>query len=429
MPDLPDRAGGSLPDSADVVVVGGGYLGLTAALRSAQLGARVVLLEAEQLGYGASTRNGGLVHVGYKWGAAELVARHGPELGRRLVRESAEAVQTVDALVTAGGIACDWRRDGHAELAFAPSHASGLETEARTLDEFGVAARVLSRDETAAAVGSEAYFGALVVEASGRIHPGQFYAGLVRLAESAGVELHERTRARSIRRQADGRTVVETDRGAIIAGTVVVGTNGYTDGLVPALRRRIIPIGSYMIATEPLPEAQATAVSPRGLGCFDSRNFLFYWQLTADRRLVFGGRASFVPTSVDRTARILQRGMVELFPALRDIQIAYAWGGTLGFTFDRMPHVGRRDGLIFALGCCGSGVALMSHYGTRIAEWVAGGDPPAIAELPFPLVPAPYEGRPWFLPFVGEWYRLKDRLAARERRSARARGRTQAGAG
>ena len=209
--------------------------------------------------------------------------------------------------------------------------------------------------------------------------------------------------------------MVVTDRGSIRARDVVVGTNGYTDGLVPALRRRLIPIGSYIIATEPLSEGLVHELSPKGRVFFDTKNFLYYWRLTADRRMVFGGRASFIPTSVDRTARILHRGLAEVHPQLRDARIEFAWGGRLGFTFDRMPHVGRTGGVTYAMGCCGTGVAHMTHLGAKIVGWLGGGDPPVLARLRFPLVPAPYEGRAWFLPAVGEWYRLKDRLAARGR--------------
>ena len=222
---------------------------------------------------------------------------------------------------------------------------------------------------------------------------------------------------RTIRRQADGRLVVETDRGAILAKDVVVGTNGYTDGLVPSLRRRIIPIGSYIIATEPLPEELAREISPKGRAFFDTKNFLYYWHVSADRRMIFGGRASFLPTTVDRTAAILHKGMLEVHPQLAGLRVDYAWGGNVGFTFDRMPHVGRMDGVTYAMGCCGTGVALMTSLGTAVGGWLSGDPAPALSRLRFPLVPAPYEGRPWFLPFAGEWFRLQDRLAARSRAS------------
>jgi glycine/D-amino acid oxidase-like deaminating enzyme len=129
--------------------------------------------------------------------------------------------------------------------------------------------------------------------------------------------------------------------------------------------------------------------------------------------MIFGGRASFLPTSVDHTAGILHRGMLEVHPQLAGYRVDYAWGGNVGFTFDRMPHVGRKDGITYAVGCCGSGVALMTGLGTAVGEWLGGGPAPTLAQLRFPLVPAPYEGRPWFLPFAGEWFRLQDRLARR----------------
>ena len=131
--------------------------------------------------------------------------------------------------------------------------------------------------------------------------------------------------------------------------------------------------------------------------------------------MIFGGRASFLPTNVDRTAAILHKGLLEVHPQLAGYRIEYAWGGRVGFTFDRMPHVVRKDGVTYAMGCCGTGVALMTSLGTAVGGWLSGDPAPALARLPFPLVPAPYEGRPWFLPFVGEVFRLQDRLAARSR--------------
>jgi glycine/D-amino acid oxidase-like deaminating enzyme len=165
-----------------------------------------------------------------------------------------------------------------------------------------------------------------------------------------------------------------------------------------------------------LPEALAHELSPKGRAFFDTKNFLYYWHVSADRRMVFGGRASFMPTTIDRTAAILWRGLLEVHPQMAGHRIEYAWGGNVGFTFDRMPHVGRtKDGVTYAMGCCGTGVALMTNLGTKVGAWLAGGEAPALTRLGFPLVPAPYEGRPWFMPFAGEWFRLQDRLAARTR--------------
>jgi glycine/D-amino acid oxidase-like deaminating enzyme len=413
MPGLPDRSGRPLADSADLVVVGGGYTGLSAARRARELGASVVLLEANRLGWGASTRNGGMCHPGFKWGITTLRKRWG-ETGERMYAESVEAFEHVADLCTTR-IDADFVRSGHLELAFAPAHARRQQTTAAMLQRAGVNAHTVERRDLRDEIGTDAYFGGLVVERSGGLHPGKFLAGLAHLAEAAGVDIHEGVRARHLRAQADGRHVVETDHGAVLARDVIVATNGYTDGVAPAVRRRILSIGSYIICTEPLAPDLAQEISPRGRMFFDTKNFLYYWRLTPDRRLLFGGRASMWPTTISRTAAILRRGMLEVHPQLAGTRVEYAWGGKVGFTFDRMPHIGRVGGVACAAGCCGSGVAIMPWLGVRLAEWVGGGDAPALAKLRFPLVPAPYEGRPWFLPFVGEWYRLQDRLAARSR--------------
>ncbi len=418
MPRLPDRAARPLPDATDVVVIGGGYAGINAARELASRGVAVSLLEAHTLGWGASTRNGGIVHAGYKWSAPQLIKRYGHETGTALYAETLESYQLVKRLIADHGIDCDFREVGHLELAYAPSHVPELEHARDGLAAVGVTSQMVPRERIREEIGTDAYYGALVVEGSGLLHPGRYFAGLASAADAAGADLHEGVRATTIRRQRDGRFVVETTRGAIQARDVFVATNGYTDGVVPSLRRRIMGIGSFIIASEPLPEALARELSPRGRSFFDTKNFLYYWHVSADHRMIFGGRASFRPTSIDKTARILWEGLLEVHPQLADYRIEYAWGGNVGFTFDRMPHVGRtKDGVTYALGCCGTGVALMTYLGTRVGEWLAGGEAPALTRLRFPLVPAPFEGRPWFLPFVGEWYRLQDRLAVRSRRT------------
>ena len=415
MPGLPDRRARDLPDRADVVVIGGGYTGINAARELARSGASVVLLEAETLGFGASTRNGGIVHPGYKWGPKSLIRRYGEETGRELYGETLAAYDLVKRLIADEGIDCEFRETGFVELAYGPKHVEDLHEAIDSFAVVGVEATFVPRERLREEIGSDAYFGGLVYHGSGLLHPGKYFAGLVAAAERAGADLHEGVPATSIRQETDGRLIVETPRGTIATKDVVVGTNGYTDGLVPSLRRRLIPIGSYIIATEPLPEELARELSPKGRAFFDTKNFLYYWHVSEDRRMIFGGRASFLPTSVDRTAAILHRGMLEVHPQLAGYRIDYAWGGNVGFTFDRMPHVGRRDGVTYAMGCCGTGVALMTSLGTWVGQWLAGGKAPVLARLAFPLVPAPYEGRPWFLPFAGEWFRLQDRLAARSR--------------
>jgi len=413
MPSLPARSGRPLPDTADVVVVGGGYTGVACAMQLARSGARVTLLEARELGWGASTRNGGIAHPGYKWSLATLGERYGESLGTALFRESLDAYAFLKGLIADARINCEWRENGHLELAHSHAHVPDLEKDEAGFRALGEPARTLRGNEVQGEVGTAVYAGALAVDHSGLLHPGKWFAGLVDLADAAGADLHEGVRAKRVRRQPDGRAVVETDRGALIAGEVVVATNGYTDGIAPALRRRVIPVGSYIIATEPLADDVARAIAPTGRAFFDTKNFLNYWHVSADRRLLFGGRVSFVPTTVDRTAAILYRRMLRVHPQVAGVRVDYAWGGKVALTMDRMPHVGRMGPVSYAMGYCGSGVAMSVHLGTRLADWLGGGPAPALASLRFPLVPVPFEGRPWFLPIAGEWFRLQDRIAAR----------------
>jgi len=415
MPALPDRSGRDLPESADAVVIGGGYTGTAAARQLAKGGAHTVLLEANTLGWGASTRNGGIAHPGFKWGPETLTKKHGRELAHALYAESVEATDLVAAIVRDEGIDAELRFNGYLELAWARKHAEDFAGDMRALAEVGTTARVIPRDQLAAEIGTTAYHGGLAVDAGGVVHPAKWFVGLSALAERAGAQLHEGVRATSIKRQADGRFVVATKRGTILARDVLVATNGYTDGVAPTLRRRIIPIGSYIIATEPLPEDLARELSPTGRAYFDTRNFLSYWHVSKDRRMLFGGRVSFLPTTVDRTAKLLHKRMLEVHPQLAGYRIEYSWGGKVALTMDRMPHIGRAGGVMYAMGYSGTGLVMSNWLGTRAAQWMGGDDAPALAKLRFPIVPAPYEGRPWFLPFAGEFFRFRDRMAARQK--------------
>jgi glycine/D-amino acid oxidase-like deaminating enzyme len=217
--------------------------------------------------------------------------------------------------------------------------------------------------------------------------------------------LHARARVNKLERR-EKRFFIETERGSLQAENIFVATNGYTGSATPGLRRKIMPIGSYIIATEPLYHKLARQLSPHNRMIFDFKHFLHYFRLSDDNRMVFGGRAAFFPESgqtVRRSAEILRREMIEVFPQLRDVEVEYAWGGTLGFTFDLMPHAGERDGIFYALGYAGHGVAMATYLGKTVAEAMLDG---AIKEHPFAAYPFP--GTPWFLPLVGAWHRFLD---------------------
>jgi len=304
--------------------------------------------------------------------------------------------------------------NGRFSGAYTPRHYAEQAQKVGTYnDTASLGTYMVPRERQREEIASDFYEGGMVVERGGQLHPALYYKGLLEACRRAEVPLSPRTRVATIACER-GAFRLATTRGELAAKEVVVATNGYTDRAVPFLRRRILPIGSYIVTTEPLSEALVRSVAPGGRVFFDSKNFLYYWRLTADRRLIFGGRVSFLPTNTSRTARALVGGMLDVHPQLEGVRIEYAWGGKVGFTFDRMPHVGRKGPISWAMGYCGTGVCLSTYLGTRVGEWLAGGGPePALARLGFPLVPAPYEGRPWFLPLVGEWYRLRDAIDRR----------------
>lgn len=402
-----------LPERVDVAVVGGGYTGLAAARTLALRGATVALLEARTLGWGASSRNGGMVLTGLKLPPGALIRKFGRERARRLFAASLASIDCVEEIVRTEGIECDFVRCGHLELAYKPAHFDAFVHDADFLDrEFGHRLRVIPKNELQGEIGSTAYHGGLVDEASAGLNPARYVAGLGRAAERAGALLYDQTPVERLERDSRGFRLA-TPRGVLLAREVFIATNGYSGPLVPAIQKRVIPIGSYIIATEPLPESLAREVSPTGRMMFDSKNFLYYFRLTPDRRMLFGGRAGFVPATprtVRESAEILRRGMLTVFPQLREVAVEFAWGGTLGFTFDMLPHAGQIDGLYFALGYGGHGVAMATYLGVKIAELMAGGpDENPFAGLPFPTAPLGlYNGRPWFLPFAGMWYRFLD---------------------
>jgi glycine/D-amino acid oxidase-like deaminating enzyme len=402
-----------LPARADVAVIGGGYTGLSAARSLARGGASVAVLEKHTLGFGASSRNGGQVLTGLKLGADALLARFGPERARALFKTSLDAIHFVEQLVATERIECGFVRCGHLDAACKPSHLKRFERERDVLErEFGHAVRLVPRAEQRAELGSSYYHGLLLDERSAALQPARYLRGLAQAAARAGAGLHEHAPAERLERVPGGFRV-STPRGTLAARDVLVATNGYTDSALPALRRRVVPVGSFIVATRPLSQAQASAVLPRRRVAFDSRRFLHYFRLSSDERLVFGGRAQFTPASgrsTRRSAEILKRELAQVFPELAGVGIEYAWSGNVCFTPDLLPRAGRLDGVHYALGYAGHGVAMATWLGDAMADAMLGrADRNPFGDLPFRAIPF-YRGEPWFLPLAGLAYKVLDWL-------------------
>lgn len=399
----------TLPAEADVVIIGAGYTGVTAAARLAWRGRSVTVLDRNELGWGASSRNGGMVLPGFKTDPGSLLKRYGDD-GRRLYQATLDAVALVEETIRVNQIDCQYAQTGQLYLAHKPALARHLEEEAHILSrQFGLATRVIPQSELASEIGTPLYYGGLLVERSGGLHPSKYFAGLARLARDRGAQLHDHAPATAIERRQRGGFTVSTPRGRISTGNVLLATNGYIDTIVPSVRRRVIPIGSYIIASEPLTAELAHGAIPNRRMLIDSKNFLYYWRLSADNRMLFGGRASFAPTTIPMARDWLYAAMTRVHPQLSGVKVEYAWGGLVGFTFDRMPHIGRVNGVTYALGYCGTGVAMSTYFGQLAADWIAGEEPPAVWQRPFPSMPL-YREKPWFLPAVGWYYRALDRL-------------------
>ena len=415
---MPTSASSSpLPETVDVAVIGAGFTGLSAARTLAKGGATVAVLEAESVGWGASSRNGGMVLTGLKLGVNKLISMYGRERTRHMYAASLATIDCVEEIVREENIACDFSRCGHLELACKEKHFAGYARQAEVIArEFNHHLRIVPRAELQSEIGSSIYHGGMVDSVSAGLNPARYVAGLAGAAARAGAQIFEGTGVEKIERGAHNAVPgwrVTTSRGALWARDVFVGTSGYTGAATPALRKKIIPIGSYIITTEVLPEALARELSPRDRMIYDSKNYLYYYRLTPDRRMLFGGRAAFFPETADsirRSAEILRRGMIGVYPQLREVKVEYVWGGTLDFAFDIMPHAGQMDGIYYALGYAGHGVAMATWQGQRMAELIAGGQPEnPFVGIPFPAAPLGlYNGQPWFLPFAGVWYKFLD---------------------
>ena len=402
-----------LPRSVSVAIVGAGYTGLNAALELAKHGIESIVLDAAEPGFGASTRNGGQVSGGLNVGKRVIAKPLTPEQAKPFLHDAMDSFTHIENLISENNIACGWSKTGYFLGAWCKSHYDSMAKKVKALNiEIEAGARMVSAEQQRGEIGSDYYHGGMVVERAAHLHPALYFKGLLDLAQTADIKIASQTPVIGLTQESGGTWQVKTPRGTIRAGHVIIATNGYTGDITPELRRRVVPLGSYIIATEELPDDLAKSLIPNNRSMADTRRVLTYFRLSPDgRRMIFGGRARFGFMDPTETAPLLHRFMTDRFPQLKGTRITHAWTGNVAFAIDEMPHMGKRDGLHFALCCNGSGIAMLSYLGRETARKAAGLSNRQIAfDTPdFPTLPF-YNGDPWFLPLVGTWFRTADWL-------------------
>ncbi|HEY5832419.1 NAD(P)/FAD-dependent oxidoreductase [Streptomyces sp.] len=407
-----DRTAVDIDGRTDVAIVGAGLTGLSAALHLARKGAQVTVLEQETVGWGASGRNGGMCTTGLAIGFLTAVARYGIPTAKALYLSYNEAIDTVEKLVSEESIDCDFSRTGKLNLAAKPAHYERLARTHEALAELiGYETQLIPRKDMRTEIGSDHYYGGMADPQGAGLHVGKFVRGLADAAEALGVRIHEKAPVTRVRRISGTRHDLTTPVGTVRADKVLVATSGHTQAPFRWLRNRIVPVGSFILVTEPLRQEVVDELMPTRRMASDSKNILYYFRITPDNRLLFGGRARFAmssPESDVKSGRILRKGMLSVFPQLDGVRIDYCWGGLVDISMDQMVHAGEQDGLFYSVGYSGHGVQMATHMGRQMAE-VLDGRPSANPwrGLKFPRVPGHF-GPPWFLPFAGAYYRALD---------------------
>ena len=402
-----------LPSKADVVVIGSGYTGLCAAIQTARGGRHTVVIEANAIGSGCSCRNGGQISTAIKPQYDELRRKVGDHLAHDIIKEGHNSLKWIGEFINAEGLDCDFEVCGRFYAAHAPGQfvtlAKSIENPHKGLETDAFA---VPKSEQHVEIDSPDYYGGVVNPRHAGLDPGAYHRGLLRLARAAGVTVVGHCGATGISGAA-GDFMVATRKAPIRTRDIIVATNGYTRALSPWHRRRIIPIGSYIIATEKLAPDLIQRLIPTRRMINDTRKLVVYYRTDpAGERILFGARVSIAETDPTEAVPALHAELVTRFPDLVETQVSHAWMGFVGYTFDEMPHLGARNGIYYSMGYCGSGVGLSSYFGTKIGQQVLGlkeGDSP-LTHINFPTRPY-YWGNPWFLAPAVRYYRWKDARA------------------
>jgi glycine/D-amino acid oxidase-like deaminating enzyme len=407
--DTPLPVSTVLPAEVDVAIVGSGYTGLTAARVLAKAGSSVAVMDQYEIGWGASSRNGGMATPGLKQDIFKIHKKYGMDYAREFWRSSVDAIDLLEQIIIEENIDCDWSRKGHIALACKQSHYDELpEYAAWIKKEMGHEKTIVPREEIRSEIGTDAYFGGLSDESSGGLQPAKYVNGLARAVADLGVKLCEDTRVEKINRNGSGHELI-TSKGDMKAQEVIIATNGYTDMLVPELKPKVFPVGSYIIVTEPLPQDLKDILSPKRRMFYDSKWFINYFRLTPDGRMLWGGRNDLsTDLDLNESAENLSQQVYKVFPELNDYEFTHTWTGKLGITFDLMPHIGNINGIHYAFGYGGHGLSIATYLGTELGLLISGEkDRSPYKEISHQTMFF-YREKPWFLPFAASYYRFLD---------------------
>jgi len=408
-PDTPLPVSEVLPAEVDVAIVGSGYTGLTAARVLAKAGNSVVVMDQFKIGWGASSRNGGMATPGLKQDIFKIHKKYGMDYAREFWKSSVDAIDLLEQIIIEEKIDCDWSRKGHIALSCKQSHYDELlEYAAWIKKEMGHKKIIVPREEIRSEIGTDSYFGGLSDESSGGLQPAKYVDGLARAVIGLGVRLCGDTRVEKINRNGDGHELI-TSKGDMKAKEVIIATNGYTDMLVPELKPKIFSVGSYIIVTEPLPQDLQDALSPKRRMFYDSKWFINYFRLTPDGRMLWGGRNNLsTDLDLNESAENLSQQVYKVFPELNDYEFTHTWTGKLGITFDLMPHIGNINGIHYAFGYGGHGLSIATYLGTELGLLISGEkDRSPYKEISHQTMFF-YRKKPWFLPFAARYYRFLD---------------------
>ena len=406
----PQLAATVLPESVDVLIIGSGYTGLNAALVTARAGRSTLVVEKDRVGEGCSTRNGGQISTSVKPSFAELSRRHGEETARAIHMEGREALRWIGEFTRKESIECNFSVCGRFHAAHSAKAFEVMAKEAKNQSPgLEIEIDIVPRAEQHREIGTDAYHGGIILRRHAVLDPGRYHAGLLQRVQDAGAQIVENCTAGTIRKEGE-RYLVATSKGEVAARDIIIATNGYTGSVTKWYRRRIIPIGSYVIATEPMPFEVMKTLIPQNRIVSDSRKVVYYYRLSPDgTRMIFGGRVSQGETDPCMSAPLLHAEMTRLFPQLAQTRISHSWMGFVGFTFDTLAHTGSNEGIHYAMGYCGSGVSMASYLGMRTGQRVIGlqAGNTAFQHIKFQTRPL-YTGYPWFLAALVAYYRWLD---------------------